>query len=145
MAFTVPVTNIGFDLLVGIAGTQPTTSAGSIKSAPSIEYTRNTAKFNPINGDGFAQIIPLFYEGQAATFEIYMGDGTGYTTVETAFLSDSGAVSIALKYPTVGTLKNHWYNGVISKLKKSDGTEPEAAYFSFEFTPSGAPQEFTVV
>lgn len=144
----VPVTNIGFELLFGEFNVQPVDSLGDIKSADGIEYQVQTFKYAPVNKGGYSQSVPTLKEGQPTTIEIYMNDK--YDELVTKFHSQDVSsqnfyCSVAFKYPkneTNQNVKDYYYNGFISKIKQSGGSEAEAQYFTFEFTPVGAPVEF---
>lgn len=144
----VPVTNIGFEMYFGEYGEKPSTLLGDIKSADGIEYQVNTIKYAPVNKGGYSLSVPTLKEGQPATIEIYMNDT--YTTLHNKFHDNDVSTpefycSIAFKYPKNDvnkSTKDYFYNGFISKLHQSGGSEAEAQYYSFEFTPVGAPAEF---
>lgn len=139
----IPITNIGFELLIGLYGVQPTLadSRGDIKSAPGIEYRTNSIKYNPVNGDGFAKSVGLLKEGQPAVFELYTNKA-GLEYIQNLYYETDGYCSLAEKYPTVESepIADYWYNGHITSFKRSDVTDAEIQYFSFEFTPSGKPE-----
>lgn len=144
----VPVTNIGFELLFGEFNVQPTTSLGDIKSADGIEYQVKTITYAPVNKGGYSQSVPTMKEGQPTTIEIYMNEK--YTDLHDKFHSNDVSdtefyCSVAFKYPKNAVnagVKDYFYNGFISKIKQSGGSEAEAQYFTVEFTPVGAPIEF---
>lgn len=145
----VPVTNIGFNVLMGEFGVMPTVEdiLGDIKSADGIEYQVEKIKYAPINAGGYANEVPTLKVGQATTIEIYMNDN--YTKVHDKFHNNDVSTSefycsLALKYPKNDRNSNvpdYWYDGFISKIKQSGGTEAEAQYFTIEFTPTSAPQK----
>lgn len=144
----VPVTNIGFEMLFGEYGVQPTTSLGDIKSADGIEYQTQNIKYAPVNKGGYSLQVPTMKEGQPTTIEIYMCDT--YSTLHDKFHNNDVSTpefycSLAFKYPKNDrnqNTKDYFYNGFISKLKQSGGSEPEAQYYTFEFMPVGAPMVF---
>lgn len=136
------ITNLGYDMLVGEEDVQPTKSIGGIKSVPAIEYKANTQTIRVVNGDGYTQTVVLDKEGQEVIIEIWMNE-EGFNKINDAFHNGS-VISLAQKYPkgTETGLKDYWYNGVVTGIKKSDITDPEVAFFSFGFKPTGAPHEW---
>ena len=148
---TVPVTNIGFEVLLAAYGVKPADEnfLGDIKTADGIEYQVQSFKYAPVNKGGYSLSVPTLKEGQPATFEIFMNDN--YLNLHDKFHnSDVSSTefycSLGLKYPKNERNTNvpdYYYYGYISKLKTSGGTEPEAQYFTFEFTPTSAPMVLT--
>lgn len=144
---TVPVTNIGYNIWLSDFGTQPTKDnfLGDIKTADGLEYQANSFKYAPVNKGGYARSVPTLKEGQPATFEIYMNDN--YMLLHEKFHNNDVSstdfyCSLGVIYPkneVNQNVPNFYYYGYISKIKQSGGTEAEAQYFTFEFTPTSEP------
>ncbi len=145
----VPVTNIGFEILLGAYNVMPTVEdfLGDIKSADGVEYQVEKIKYAPVNMGGYANEVPTLKVGQATTIEIYMNNN--YVKLHDKFHNNDVSssefyCSLALKYPKNernSEVPDYWYNGFISKIKSSGGTEAEAQYFTIEFTPTSAPMK----
>lgn len=142
---TVPVTNIGLDVLMGEYGVMPTEKLGDLRGVDGIEIKINNVKYAPVNGDGFETSVPTTKAIQPTNVEVYMNNK--YSTLHDKVYNEDVSstkfyCSLLIKYPKNEVNSEYvdvWFNGYISALKLSGGSEAEAQYFTFEFTATSKP------
>lgn len=154
MSLIIPVPNIGFQVAVSDYQVKPTQAdiIGDIRSISGMGFNVETVDATTVSSpDGFSRPAPTVKVAKPMTVTVFMNN-EGYNKLLDKFLENSvgdrgfysSLTIIFPKYQGVNDqVPDFTYHGFISDLSRSDAEANQVQTFSFEFTPTESPEEFS--